>query len=43
MPLNGDFAFVKAGELMTFAKDGAFCSDKYLAEILWVKAREAKK
>jgi hypothetical protein len=42
-PLNGDFAFVKAGETMTFAKNGAFCSDEYLKEVLWVKAKEAKK
>ena len=42
-PLNGDFAFVKAGDTMTFTKDGAFCSNEYLEEILWVKAQEAKK
>ena len=42
-PLGADFQFVKAGEVMTFAKDGAFCSDEYLEEVLWVKAKEAKK
>ena len=42
-PLGADFQFVKAGETMTFTKDGAFCSDEYLKEVLWVKAQEAKK
>jgi hypothetical protein len=41
--LDGDFFFVKKGETATFAKDGAFCSDEYLSEILMVKAKEAKK
>ncbi len=41
--MAADFQFVKAGETMTFAKNGAFCSDQYLEEVLWVKAQEAKK
>lgn len=41
-PLEGDFAFVKKGDVITIAKDGAFCSDAYLSEILFVKAHEVK-
>jgi hypothetical protein len=41
--LESDFAFVKKGDVVTVAKDGAFCSDEYLSEILLVKASEAKK
>lgn len=42
-PLDSDFAFVKKGDVVTIAKNGAFCSDEYLSEILFVKAAEAKK
>ena len=42
-PLDGDFFFVKSGEVISIVKNGAFCSDEYLSEILLIKAQEAKK
>jgi hypothetical protein len=41
-PLDGDFFFVKKGEVVTIAKNGAFCSDEYLSEILLVTTKEKR-